>query len=144
MKFATSCLAVLGWLAVTCLPTLVFAQPLPGGQGIDLTGIGLTSEQRTRIEALRREDQQKIAEVRSRIKAETQKLQELLQADASDDQLHSQYEQFAQRRQQMERLRFENLLRIRAVLTSEQRSQIRFRFGRRGGRLQEPTPEARP
>jgi len=127
MKYVSKlCLCL--WLALA-LPAVAQAPPLPPEPpGLDLTNIGLTPEQRTRIQNIRREDQQAVAEVRSNLRNETKQLRGLFEADATDDQLRQQYERVNGLRQQMDRLRFDNFLRVRSVLSAEQRTQVRFRF----------------
>jgi periplasmic protein CpxP/Spy len=128
MKYVSR-LCVCLWLA---LAAPAFAQ-VPQSQlpseppGLDLTNIGLTPEQRTRIQNIRREDQQAAAEVRNNLKTETRQLRTLFESDATDDQLRQQYERVASLRQQLDRLRFGNFLRVRSMLNADQRSQIRFR-----------------
>jgi Spy/CpxP family protein refolding chaperone len=104
------------------------SQPPSEPPGLDLTNIGLTPEQRTRIQNIRREDQQAAAEVRNNLRNETKQLRFLFESDATDDQLRQQYERVASLRQQLDHLRFGNFLRVRSMLTADQRSQIRFRF----------------
>jgi Spy/CpxP family protein refolding chaperone len=148
MKYVSR-LCVCLWLA---LVAPAFAQFPPQSQlppqsppqaeppGLDLTNIGLTPEQRTRIQNIRREDQQAAAEMRNNLKAETKQLRSLFESDATDDQLRQQYERVASLRQQLDRLRFGNFLRVRSILTADQRSQIRFRFRDKRFSQQAPLP----
>jgi len=100
---------------------------------IDLTQIGLSDEQRSRIQSIRQEDKQAIAEVRNQLDAETRQLRVLFEGSATDEQLRQQHARVLAQRQQLERMRFENFLRIRGVLTPEQRSQLSLRWGRMRG-----------
>ncbi|WP_164929323.1 Spy/CpxP family protein refolding chaperone [Gloeobacter violaceus] len=106
----------------------------PVAESLDLRGLGLSSEQRSRIQDLRREDQQQAAPLRDNLNSEQQQLRTLYTSDAPDDQLRSQYDRMQVYRQRLDRQRFENLLRIRSVLTPGQRTQLRARFVERGGR----------
>lgn len=136
MKYVSRLFACL-WLT---LAAPGFAQlPPPEPPGLDLTKIGLTPEQRTRIQNIRREDQQGAAEMRNNLKAETKQLHSLFESDATDDQLRQQYERVANLRQQLDRLRFDNFLRVRSVLSTDQRSQVRFRFRAKHFPLQAPS-----
>lgn len=127
MKYVSKLFVCL-WLALATPALAQVSSPPSEPPGLDLTNIGLSPEQRTRIQTIRRGDQQAAVEVRNNLKAETNQLRTLFESDTSDDQLRQQYERVASLRQQLDRLRFENFLRVRSILSPDQRSQVRFRF----------------
>ena len=120
MTFAFRFALLLAALLV-CQPALL-AQPVP--EGVDLRNLGLSPEQRTRIQEFRRTDQQAAAELRTGLNGEMQQLKSLYRSDANDEQLRSQFERVENYRLRLSRQRFENFLRIRSVLTPDQRTQI--------------------
>ncbi|MBC7881755.1 MAG: periplasmic heavy metal sensor [Anaerolineae bacterium] len=139
MKYVSKLFMCL-WLALAAPALAQVPPPASEPPGLDLTNIGLTPEQRTRIQTIRRDDQQAAAEVRNNLKNETRQLRTLFESDATDDQLRQQYERVASLRQQLDRLRFDNFVRVRSILSTDQRSQVRFRFREKRFPTQAPSP----
>ncbi|MBC8122023.1 MAG: periplasmic heavy metal sensor [Gemmatimonadaceae bacterium] len=105
------------------------AHPDRGGQpgppsGLDLRGLSLSTEQRALIRELREADRQALAEIKTGLEAEQRQLQKLLASDATDNQLRQQFERVDGLRRQIARLRFDNLLKTRAILSTEQRARL--------------------
>lgn len=98
-------------------------QPGPPS-GLDLRGLSLSIEQRALISELREADRQALADIRAGLDAEQRQLQKLLASDATDNQLRQQFERVDGLRRQIARLRFDNLLKTRAVLSTEQRARL--------------------
>jgi Spy/CpxP family protein refolding chaperone len=98
--------------------------------------LNLTPEQQTRIQTIR--DQERTASEPLRQNMRTARIEmRMLMATASADQLRQQHKEVQGIRQQLDDQRFETMLKIREVLTPEQRARMAelksSGRGRRGG-----------
>jgi periplasmic protein CpxP/Spy len=86
--------------------------------------LNLTADQQAKIKAIRDQEKSASADRRTQMKAAFDQMRSLSAGNATDDQLRAQHQQVRQLRQQAEDRRFETMLKIRAVLTPEQRTKM--------------------
>ncbi len=101
----------------------------PKGEKVEklLQQIDLTTEQRQKIAAIQEESNTKteaLEALHQEMHSQHQKMESLLVSNASIEQLRQQHQQLEKLHQQLGNNRFETMLRIREVLTSEQRAKI--------------------
>jgi periplasmic protein CpxP/Spy len=89
-----------------------------------LEQLDLTPEQSQNIEAIKEQSKTATESLRSQMETQYQEMRSLLASDASTEELRQQYQQLEAFHQQLGNNRFETMLRIREVLTSEQRAKI--------------------
>lgn len=100
--------------------------------------LNLTTDQQAKIKAIREQEKSASTEQRKQMKAAFEQMRSLSAGNATEAQLRAQHQQVRQLRQQAEERRFEIMLKIRAVLTPEQRTKMselkqnRHRGGHRG------------
>jgi Spy/CpxP family protein refolding chaperone len=96
--------------------------------------LNLTTEQQAQIKAIR--DQEKTASqgLRQQMKTAREKLGTLMAGNADDGQLRQQHAQVQQLSQQLSDRRFDTMLKIRNVLTPEQRTKAAGLMKQHGGR----------
>jgi Spy/CpxP family protein refolding chaperone len=95
---------------------------------LDLQGLNLTEDQRKQIQAFQKEDRQKLQGLRTELEKVQQEVRGMF-ATASDEDIVQRFEQIEQRQIAIARIRLNNLLKIRAVLTPTQRQQLKDRVG---------------
>lgn len=121
-------LALVGLLGALAIPTIAHAQAGPGGNRPERMQrwerLNLTPEQRQRLSGIREQDKAEMKRLREQIKAAETQLQQLWASNASDAQLTQQQAQVNALKQQAQQLRFQQSLKLRAVLTPEQRQQF--------------------
>ena len=86
--------------------------------------LDLTSAQRSEIKDIREKYSSEDTSFKEEIKASRQKMQSLLASDASKSELRQQHQQMQNLRQKMGDRKFEAMLEMREVLTSEQRAKM--------------------
>lgn len=103
--------------------------------------LNLTPEQTEQIDQIREQGKQAKQVQREEFRAAREKMQTLMASDASDDELRAQHQVMQDLRREMGEARFENKLKIRQVLTPEQRTKMaelkkqrKGRWGDRRGR----------
>lgn len=136
MKFACN----LGLLLLLTLP--LGAQPLatrPLAQAnepepapnrtprLDLQGLGLTPDQQRKIRTIQQEDQTNLQTLRQQAQQAQQEFRRSLVSPADDGAILRKFEQHQQLQKEIARARVENFLRIRSVLTAQQRQQLQDR-----------------
>ena len=99
--------------------------------------LDLTSEQSEQIEVIHEQYHAETETLRQELQPLHQELRSLLASDASPEQLRQQHQQIQNLHRQLGNNRFESMLEVREILTSEQRTQLaelmeQFQ-GRRGG-----------
>jgi len=112
--------------------------------------LNLTPEQTTQIDQIKEQGKQAKAGKREEFQAARAQMQTLMAGDTSEDELRTQHRVLQDLRQEMSEARFENKLKIRQVLTPEQRTKMaelkqqhKGRGGRhRGHRQQQGRPQA--
>jgi periplasmic protein CpxP/Spy len=100
--------------------------------------LNLSADQKAKVKTIRDQEKSSSESLRQQIKAAAEKERSLMAGTASDDQIRQQHRETQALHQQMETQRFETMLKIRAVLTPEQRTkaaqfQKEHRGHRRGG-----------
>ncbi|QUY40760.1 Spy/CpxP family protein refolding chaperone [Acaryochloris marina] len=103
--------------------------------------LNLSPDQVSEIDQIREQNKQDKQAKREALRAAKDKMQALMASDASDDELRAQHRILQDLRRDMGEARFETKLKIRQVLTPEQRTKMaelkkqrRGRWGRRHGR----------
>ena len=86
--------------------------------------LDLTPEQSQNIEAIQNQSKSDREALRSQMETQHQEMRSLLASDTSTEQLRQQHQQVEELHQQLGNNRFETMLRIREVLTTEQRAKI--------------------
>ncbi|MDJ0648049.1 MAG: Spy/CpxP family protein refolding chaperone [Xenococcaceae cyanobacterium MO_188.B19] len=86
--------------------------------------LDLTSAQREEIKDIREKYSSQDPDFKEEIKASRQKMQSLLASDASKSELRRQHQEMQNLRQKMGDRKFEAMLEMREVLTSEQRAKM--------------------
>ena len=86
--------------------------------------INLSDDQKNKLAAIRDEYKEQIQSLRQQMHSERQKLRNLMAETVSETEIRDQHQQVAALGQSLHNLRFESMLRMRKVLTPEQRSQF--------------------
>ncbi len=84
----------------------------------------LSAEQQQQIEQIRQSSQDEFERLREQTRQAREQMRQLMSSNASDSQLRNQHRQLQELNQQMGNLRFEQMLKIRAVLTEAQRREL--------------------
>lgn len=107
------------------------AQPFAIGQGRrqrrqgNIMGeLDLTDAQKNQLQNIRNQYQPRLREKREALSEAYETLREMMSSDTSPSEVRRQHQQLQALRQEMSDLRFESLLELRDVLTSEQREQF--------------------
>lgn len=85
--------------------------------------LNLTTEQQQKMQSIRTKYQPQMDDIREEIRTEREKLRQMMTNNDSPDNLRSQHNKIASLNQRMGDLRFQSMLEMREVLTSEQRQQ---------------------
>ncbi|GAB4282910.1 MAG: hypothetical protein Fur0025_12430 [Oscillatoriaceae cyanobacterium] len=122
-----------------------------GGMGGDrlLQQLNLSQEQMQQIENIRTQYQSQFQAQMEQMRTERERMQNLLASDASEGDLRNQHNKMTQLHQKMGEMRFNQMMEIRRVLTSEQRRQMAQLMQQRGpgggrgnqGDMGGPSPE---
>jgi protein CpxP len=86
--------------------------------------LNLTPQQQQQLDAIRQGSSQQMSQRQQALRQAKQELAVLMQGTASDDTIRTKHSQVAQLQQEVENLRFENMLKMRTVLTPAQRQQF--------------------
>lgn len=121
-------LALVSLLGALTLPAVAHAQANPNGDRPNRMQrweqLNLTPEQRQQLSSLREQDKAQLKQLREQIKAAQTQLRQLWASNASEAQLSQQQAQLNVLKQQAQQLRFQQSLKLRAILTPEQRQQL--------------------
>lgn len=106
------------------------------GEGIKrlLEQLDLTPEQSQEIEAIQEKSRTEKDTLRQQIQTKHQEMRSLFTSDSTPEQLREQHEQLQALHQQLATNRFEKMLKIREILTPEQRTQMAELMAQRGGK----------
>ncbi len=97
----------------------------------------LTADQKTKMQALRKERQAQSESLKNDIDAKRDAFHALLKSDATDSEIRKAHAALQALHQKMADANFENLMAIRAILTPEQRKEMQTHMGdQRGYRRQ--------
>jgi periplasmic protein CpxP/Spy len=98
------------------------SQPQPK---IDFSQLNLSPEQKQAIQQVRQTDGAQVRRLRQDVKASRMQLRTLVNNDAPDGQIQQELDRLLQLQSQLTRLQINNLVKIRKVLTPEQKAQVR-------------------
>lgn len=101
-------------------PGIAHSQPR-----IDFSQLNLSPEQRQSIQQIRQTDGAQVQKLRQDVRASRMQLRTLVNNDAPDVQIQQELDRLLQLQSQLTRLRIGNWIKIRKVLTPEQKVQIR-------------------
>lgn len=138
MAGAASVLIPVGGFALTqsVMHTAALAQSSPTEQNAPASGdrgkrggwgdkwqeqLNLSADQKAQIKQIRDQERSSSDGLRQQMKAAAEKQKSLMTGNATDDQLRQQHREMQALRQQMGERRFDTMLKIRQVLTPEQR-----------------------
>jgi Spy/CpxP family protein refolding chaperone len=96
------------------------------GRGGDrwISKLNLSADQQQQIEQIRQSSQGEFDRLQEQTRQAHEQMRQLMSDNASDSQLRNQHRQLQELNQQMGNLRFEQMLKIRAVLTEAQRREL--------------------
>ncbi|BAZ45795.1 hypothetical protein NIES4102_28210 [Chondrocystis sp. NIES-4102] len=86
--------------------------------------LDLTTEQSQQIDAIKEEEKTQTEALREQMDVEKDKMRSLLSSDANSDQLRQQHQTIQALDQQLKDNHFETMLKMREVLTPDQRAQL--------------------
>jgi periplasmic protein CpxP/Spy len=95
-----------------------------GGVGNLVKELNLSPDQIQRLQQVRKNSQGKTKESRQALRTAKQELTQLLQGNASSDQIRQKRQQVQSLQQEVADSNFENTLAIREILTPEQRVKL--------------------
>jgi Spy/CpxP family protein refolding chaperone len=118
------------------------ARPERGDRGMRwLEELNLSAEQSEQIQAIQEQSRTAKEGLHQQLQQAHEELRSLMASDASADQLRQQHQQVQNLKQQLDNQRFETMLEVREVLTSEQRVQLAELKQQHRGRHQGPRPQ---
>jgi periplasmic protein CpxP/Spy len=85
--------------------------------------LNLTPEQQAQIKTIREQEETASEGLRQQMRTAREKLDTLMVGNASDGQLRQEHDQMQQLMQQLSARRFDTMLKVRSVLTPEQRAK---------------------
>ncbi len=105
------------------------AQNQPTAPGVNnseqlLDALNTSPEQKQKIQVIRNEFQEKLRQQQEQLRQIQQELSQLMMNNAPESELRQKHEQFMQVREDIGNTQFDLMLKMRAVLTPEQRSQL--------------------
>ncbi|HBB34034.1 MAG TPA: Spy protein [Cyanobacteria bacterium UBA8803] len=86
--------------------------------------LNLTPEQEQKLQDIRSQYKDQISQRQQVLRQATQEFASLMASNADSSQIRAKHQQVQQLRQELEDLRFESMLAMRDVLTSDQRSRF--------------------
>ncbi len=92
---------------------------------IDFSQLNLSPDQRQAIQQIRQTDGAQVRRLRQDVRASRMQLRMLVDNDAPDIQIQQALDRLLQLQSQLTRLQISNLVKIRKVLTPEQKAQVR-------------------
>ncbi len=96
-----------------------------GKRPLDLTSLGLTPEQKQRIQGMREQLGPKTRELRKTLNAKRMELRDMMfEASAGDDQVRAKRKEVRQLQDKVEEMQINDFLAIRSVLTPDQRQKL--------------------
>lgn len=119
-------------LFVNLTPTMAesLAQGSPNQPGMNrrsdqlMNSLNPTPEQQQQLQAIRQEYQGEMQQQQQQMRQIQQELNDLMSGNASESQIRQKHDQLMNVKQQMGQLQFDMMLKMRAVLTPEQRAQL--------------------
>ncbi len=108
----------------------VIAQATPNQPGMNgrsdqlINSLNPTPEQQQQLQAIRQEYQGKMRQQQQELRQIQQELNGLMAGNASETELRQKHDQFMVLKEQMGKSQFDMMLKMREILTPEQRSQL--------------------
>jgi Spy/CpxP family protein refolding chaperone len=97
----------------------------PFGGPLDLSVLNLTEEQKQQIRQMRQQDAPKARAVKQILRAKRIELRDLMfDPTATDAQIHAARKELRKEQEQLEDLQFSDFLKLRGLLTTEQKMQL--------------------
>lgn len=109
-------------------------QGMRGGINKLVQQLDLTSEQSDQIKAISEQSETENQALFEQLQTNRQEMQSLLASNADPEQLRANHQNLQNLRQELGNNRFETMLKIREVLTPEQRTQMAELMSQRRGR----------
>lgn len=112
-------------LAHTVQRPVKLAQRKPdAGQVSWLRGLNLTPDQIQKIQAIRKQYQERLSEQKQAVRQAQRELKQLMVSNASTEQIRQKFDQLQTLKQRLGDTRIESMLAIRTVLNAEQRQKL--------------------
>lgn len=89
-----------------------------------LDALNTSPEQKQKIQSIRQEYQEKLRQQQEQLRVIQQELSQLMATNAPENQLREKHNQFMKVREDIGEAQFDMMLKMREVLTPEQRSQL--------------------
>ena len=86
--------------------------------------LNLTADQQQEIQRIREDSRDDIEPLRNEIRQAREEMRNLMSSNPSDGDLRSQHRQMQELHREMSNLRFEQMLKVRRILTEEQRREL--------------------
>ncbi|ACB51770.1 unknown [Crocosphaera subtropica ATCC 51142] len=86
--------------------------------------LNLSDQQMQQLSAIRQKYRPQMQQLKGKMQAEGQELSQMMQGNTSENDLRDKHQEIVNLRQEMGNLRFESMLEMRKVLTTEQRQQF--------------------
>ncbi|WP_017292478.1 Spy/CpxP family protein refolding chaperone [Geminocystis herdmanii] len=112
-----------------------------GERGDFMEKLNLTTEQQQKMQSIRTKYQPQMDSIRQEMRTERETLRQMMTNNNSSDSLRSQHNKIASLNQRMADLRFQSMLEMREVLTSEQRQQWNQMMEEKKANWQEKKPK---
>jgi len=105
-----------------------------GGPAEMMKELNLSAEQREKLVEIRKANRAKMETLRDKMNDFHKKMEEALQSNASADEARKLHKEYRPLRQEMEDQRFEQILKVREILTPDQRKKFRQGMKARSGK----------
>lgn len=86
--------------------------------------LNLTADQKEKLKKLREESKAGHKDERKKMRSEAKAFKDKMAGNASDDELRKEFAKAQEKRAEMAKSRFEHMLKVRAILTPEQRKKF--------------------
>ncbi|MEW6054970.1 MAG: Spy/CpxP family protein refolding chaperone [Bdellovibrionota bacterium] len=125
-----------GVMAAACLQAAFVSTSYARGKGGPSDGfdhlfhqrtlkqLNLNEEQKKKLQDIRKEARSDRKDQRESLKTSHEELKKKMASDASEDELRKQFSEIQAKRAELQKGRFERMLKVRAVMTPEQRKQL--------------------
>ncbi|MGK7955427.1 MAG: Spy/CpxP family protein refolding chaperone [Crocosphaera sp.] len=86
--------------------------------------LNLSDEQMQKLSTIRQKYRPQMEQIRQQMRTKAQELSQMMQGNTSENDLRRKHQEIINLRQQMGNLRFESMLEMRNILTTEQRQKF--------------------
>jgi len=104
--------------------SISLAKDFGGGMKGVFKELNLSPEQKEKLKKLREESKDSRKDERDKMKAEKEAFRNKMGGDASDDDLRKDFAKLQEKRNEMAKSRFDHMLKVRSILTPEQRKKF--------------------